>query len=94
MMHSITKHASNDPRGDGPNPVELEMFFKPRMFKSMDIQRTWLPEFKDRPIITGREFERIFPVKYVLRMLALMGAFGWNDLRPLPIYKMIYTQIW
>ena len=61
-----TKHASNDPKGEDSNPVEpeMEIVFKPHMFKIMEIQKTWLPEFKDRPIITGCEFERNFSFKY------------------------------
>ena len=66
----LTKHASNDPRGDDPNPAEPEMVFKPRFFKTLDIQRKWLSEFKERPIITGREFERSFA------MQASMDALG------------------
>ena len=63
-MHPRTKHVSNDSRGDDTNPVELEMEFKPRLFKNMDIQKTRLPEFKERPIITGQEFKKNFPFKY------------------------------
>ena len=73
-----TKHASNDPRGDDPNPTEPEMVFKPRLFKTLKIQRTWLPEFKDRPIITGWEFERSFPLKYYQKIMASMDALIWN----------------
>ncbi|GFZ03215.1 hypothetical protein Acr_15g0018230 [Actinidia rufa] len=80
----LTKHASNNPRGDDPNPNEAPIVFKPRLYKTMKIQRTWLPEFKDQPIIMGREFERSFPIKYYQRMLAPMHALGWNDFQPLP----------
>ncbi|GFY99142.1 hypothetical protein Acr_13g0005430 [Actinidia rufa] len=73
----LTKQASNDLRGDGTYPAESPMVFKPRIFKSMEFQRTWLPEFRDRPIITGREFERSFPTKYYLKMLASMDTFGY-----------------
>ena len=52
MICPRTKHASNDPWGEDTNPAQPEMVFNLRMFKTMDIQRTWLPEFKDRPIIT------------------------------------------
>ena len=86
----LTKHACNDPRGDNPNPTEPEMVFRPQMFKTMDIQKTWLLEFKDRPIITGWEFERSFPVKYVLKMMAPMDTLGWNGVQSLP--KDIYTN--
>ncbi|GFS44404.1 hypothetical protein Acr_00g0090140 [Actinidia rufa] len=84
------KHASNDPRGDDPNPIEPPMVFKPRYYKTMEIQRTWLSEFKDRPIITGRDFERNFLVRYLLKMLAPMDSLGWNGLRPLP--DDVYTN--
>ncbi|GFS38866.1 hypothetical protein Acr_00g0059940 [Actinidia rufa] len=87
----LIKHASNDPKGDDPNPSELPRVFKPRMFKSMDIQRTGLPEFKDRPITTGREFERNFPLKNYQKMLAPTHALGWTRLRPLP--KDVYTNL-
>ncbi|GFS46232.1 hypothetical protein Acr_00g0100940 [Actinidia rufa] len=54
-----TKHASNDPRGNDPNSASTEMVFKPRMFKTMEIQRMWLSEFKDRGIsIDSTEDER------------------------------------
>ena len=86
-----TEHASNDSKGDDPNSIELEMVFKLRMFKNMDIQRTWLQEFKDRPIIMGREFERNFPLKYYQKMMAPMDALGWNGFRPLP--KDVYTNL-
>ncbi|GFZ16824.1 hypothetical protein Acr_26g0000940 [Actinidia rufa] len=45
---------SNDLRGEDTNLTKPEVVFKMRMFKTIDIQKTWLPEFKDRPIITGR----------------------------------------
>ncbi|GFZ21468.1 hypothetical protein Acr_29g0006300 [Actinidia rufa] len=86
-----TEQVSNDQRDDDPNPAKLEMVFKSRMFKTMDIQKTWLPQFKDRPIITGRKFERSFHLKYYPKMLALMDALGWIGLRPLP--KNMYTNL-
>ncbi|GFZ18470.1 hypothetical protein Acr_27g0002090 [Actinidia rufa] len=86
-----TKHASNDPRGDDPNPAEPEMVFKPRLYKIMDIQRTWLPEFKDRPIITGCEFDRSCPLRYLQKMLARTPALGWTRLLPLP--NDVYTNL-
>ena len=55
------------------------------------IQRAWIPEFKDKPTITGCEFDRSFPVKYVLKMLAPMDALGWNGFRPLP--NDVYTNL-
>ncbi|GFZ06464.1 hypothetical protein Acr_18g0006340 [Actinidia rufa] len=55
MIRPRTKHASNDPKGEDTNLAELETVFNLRMFKTMDIQRTWLLEFKDRPIITRYE---------------------------------------
>ena len=67
MIRPRTKHASNDPKGQDTNLVEPEKVFKPRMFKTMEIQKMWFPELKDRPIITGREFERSFPLKYYQR---------------------------
>ncbi|GFZ06474.1 hypothetical protein Acr_18g0006440 [Actinidia rufa] len=57
----------------------------------MEIQRTWLSEFKDRPIITGQEFERNFPLKYYQRMLAPMNVLGWNGLQNL--FLWMYTPI-
>ena len=53
-MRPRTKHASNNLRREETNPVELEMKFKPRLFKNMEMQKTWLLEFKKRPIIMGR----------------------------------------
>ncbi|GFY88909.1 hypothetical protein Acr_06g0008490 [Actinidia rufa] len=47
-----TKHASNYLRGDDPNPADLEMIFKPQLFKTLEVQRTWHIEFMDRQIIT------------------------------------------
>ena len=58
----LTKHVSNDSRGDNPNLAESEMIFKLRFFKSIDIQWTWLTEFKERSIIMGCEFDRNFPL--------------------------------
>ena len=75
-----TKHGSNDPRDDDPNLAEPKMVFKPQLFKIMEIQKTWLSEFKDMPVIMRREFKRSFLVKYVSKMLAPMDALGWNDL--------------
>ena len=77
-------HTSNDLRGDDPNPAELEMVFKTRLFKTFEFQKTWLLEFKEMLIIMGREFERNFPLKYYRKMLAPMDALGWNGLQPLP----------
>ena len=65
-----TKHASNDLKGVDPNLIEPAMVFKPRMLKTMEIQKKLLPEFKDRPIITGWEFKRNFSLKYYQKMLA------------------------
>ena len=72
------KHTSNDSRGQETNLPKSGIVFKPWMFKTMKIRKTWLPEFKDRPIITGREFERSFPLKYYQKMLAPMDALGLN----------------
>ena len=76
----LIKHASNDPRGDEPNPDETNSVLRPRYFKSLEIQRRWVSEFKERHIITGREFERKFPLKYTRKMLALMDVFEWNNI--------------
>ncbi|GFY81174.1 hypothetical protein Acr_01g0009830 [Actinidia rufa] len=70
----LTKHASNDPRGDYPNPVEPEIAFNKRWFKSLDFERKWAPEFKERHIITGRDFEKSFLEKYTHLTLAPMDA--------------------
>ncbi|GFZ18466.1 hypothetical protein Acr_27g0002050 [Actinidia rufa] len=75
-----TKHTSNDLMGVDPNPAELEMVFKTRLFKTFEFQKTWLPEFKEMLIIMGREFERNFSLKYYRKMLAPMDALGWNGL--------------
>ncbi|GFY93718.1 hypothetical protein Acr_09g0001640 [Actinidia rufa] len=72
MMHPRTKHASHNPRGKDTNP-EPPMQFKPQLFKNMEIQKTWFSEFKERPIITGREFEKNFSLKYYKKMLAPNG---------------------
>ena len=85
------KHASNDPRGDKPISDEPDLVLRPRYFKSLEIQRRWVPEFKERHIITGREFERNFPLKYYRKMLALMNAIGWNNIRPFP--KRVYSKL-
>ncbi|GFZ21890.1 hypothetical protein Acr_29g0010520 [Actinidia rufa] len=87
----LTKHASNNPRGDNPNPADPDMIFKPWWFKTIEIQRTWHPEFKERPILTGRDFDRSFLAKYVLRMLAPMDGPGWPDLRP--FLMDVYTNL-
>ena len=87
----LTKHASNDTKGDNPNPAEPEIVFKPRLYKTLEIQKTWLPVFKDRPIIAGWEFEWSFPLKYHQRMMGPMNALGWNGLRPLP--NEVYTNL-
>ena len=50
----------------------------------MKIQNTWLLEFEERPIITEREFEKNFPLKYYKKMLAPMESLGWDGLQPLP----------
>ena len=76
---------SNDLGGKDTNPIKPEVVFKTRMFKTIDIQKTRLPEFKNRPIITGHEFERSFPLKYYQKMLEPMDALGWNGFQPLPI---------
>ncbi|GFY87497.1 hypothetical protein Acr_05g0011360 [Actinidia rufa] len=73
----LTKHASNDPRDDDPNPPEPEMIFRPQFYKSLDIKKTWLLEFKNRPVITGREFEKKFPLKYYIKMLTPMDWMEW-----------------
>ena len=66
MIHPRTKHASNDLRGEDINPAKPEMEFKPWLFKSIEIQKMWLSEFKERPIITRRELKKnFFPVKYL-----------------------------
>ena len=87
----LTKHASNDPRGNVPNPSEPGMVFKPQWFKTMEIQWTWVPEFKERPFLTGCDFDRSFPTKYVLRMLASMNGLGWPNFQPSP--TNIYTNL-
>ena len=87
----LIKHASNDPRGDDFNPDEPNLVFKPQYFKSLEIQRRWVPEFKERHIITGREFVRNFPLKYYRKMLALMNAIGWNNIRPLS--ERVYSKL-
>ena len=57
----------------------------------MEIQRTWLLELKDRPIIMRCEFERNFPLKYYQKMQGLMNTLGWNGLRPL--LTDVYTNL-
>ena len=61
----LIKHASNDPGGDNPNPNETDLVFKPQYFKSLELQRRWVSEFKERHIITGREFEKNFPLSII-----------------------------
>ena len=78
MICPRTKHASNDPRGEDTNSAEQKMAFKLRMFKTMEIQKNWLPEFKDRSIIMGREFERSFSFNYYQNMLAPRDALGFQ----------------
>ena len=56
MMHYRTKHTPNNSRDENTNP-EPPMDFKPQLFKNLKIQKTWLLEFKERPIITRREFD-------------------------------------
>ena len=73
----LNKHTSNDPRGDDPNPAEPDMVFKPRLFKTIEITR--------------REFQRSFPVRYVLTMLAPMDVLEWNGIQPLP--NDVYTNL-
>ena len=60
----LTKYASNDPRGDNPNPEEPKIIFNPQWFKLVDIQKKWDPKFKRWHIIVGRDFEKSFPRKY------------------------------
>ena len=64
MIHPRTKHVVNDPKGEDANPAEPQMEFKPRLFKSMKIQKTRLPNFKEMTIITGRKFEKNVSLKY------------------------------
>ena len=73
MIHQRTKHASNDPSGEDTF-AEPKIEFKPRLFKNIEIQKMWLPEFKERPIITRREFEKKFPLKYHKNILVPMEA--------------------
>ncbi|GFY87606.1 hypothetical protein Acr_05g0012450 [Actinidia rufa] len=88
-----TKHASNDPRGNDPNPAKAEMVFKPWMFKTMEIQRTWLPEFKDRLIIMGQRFEKSFHLKYYQKMLALMHVYiAYNIISKAGHYNQVTTM--
>ena len=87
----LTKHASNYPRGDVPNLGEPGRVFKHRWFKTMEIQQTWVPEFKEQTILTGWDFYRSFPAKYVLRMLAPMDGLGWPDFRVFPMN--VYTNL-
>ena len=84
MVHPRIKHTSNDSRGEDTNPTKPETEFKPGLFKNMEIQKTWLPEFKERPIITRREFEKNFLRKYYKKMLAPMESLGWDRLQPFP----------
>ena len=44
----------------------------------------WLFDFKQSPIITGREFEKNFHLKYYFKMLAPLEALEWDVLCPLP----------
>ena len=74
----LTKHASNDPRGD-PNPEESEIIINDRWFKNLAIQQSWNLEFKKRPIISGRDLEKSFPEKFVNQMLAPMDKLGWSN---------------
>ncbi|GFY92658.1 hypothetical protein Acr_08g0010540 [Actinidia rufa] len=61
MMRSRTKHAVNDLRGDGSGPSNPPpLIFKPCLFKNEKIQATWLPDFKERAIITGRNINDYF----------------------------------
>ncbi|GFY96670.1 hypothetical protein Acr_11g0009760 [Actinidia rufa] len=73
-----TKHAVNDPRG-GSNPIEPEVVFNWRWFKNLTIQATWETEFKKRPVLTGRDFEKSFLRNYTTQMLAPMDALGWTN---------------
>ncbi|GFZ15918.1 hypothetical protein Acr_25g0003270 [Actinidia rufa] len=52
MVH--TKHASNDPRA-GLNLEEPETVSNQRWFKTMAIQDAWVPNFRERPIITDNQ---------------------------------------
>ncbi|GFZ18502.1 hypothetical protein Acr_27g0002410 [Actinidia rufa] len=87
----LTKHASNDPRGDYPNPVDPKIAFNKKWFKSLEFERKWAPEFKERYIITRRDFVKNFPGKYTHLMLASMDALEWTIFRPLP--KLAYTKL-
>ena len=77
MIRPRTKHAVNDPKGDGAglsNPLPL--VFKPCLFKNLGIQATWLPDFKERNIITGRNIDVKFPKKYRYKMMGPVEAQG------------------
>ena len=57
----------------------------------MTIQKTWAPEFKERYIIMGHEFEKNYFEKYTHQMMAPMThSDGLTSDQPLP--KRLYTK--
>ena len=84
MMRLKMKHAINDPRGDGFGPSNPPpLVFKPRLFKYLEIQATWLPDFKKRAIITRKNIDDGFQGKYWHKMMEPVEAQGWEGMMPL-----------
>ena len=91
MIPPKNKHAVNGPRGQDANTIEPPLVFKPRLFKSEKIQKMWLSNFKERTIITERDFKVNFPLKYYKRMLVSVEALGWDVLLLIP--KDMYSNL-
>ncbi|GFY97640.1 hypothetical protein Acr_12g0001810 [Actinidia rufa] len=97
MKRPRTKYASNDLKGDGAISSNTPpLIFKPRLFKNLEIQATWVSDFKERAIITRWNIDIEFLEKYQRKMMELIEAQGWEGLVHLPtdIYSTLVRLLY
>ncbi|GFZ16170.1 hypothetical protein Acr_25g0005790 [Actinidia rufa] len=82
-----TKHASNGPRGDEPNPTDLKWYSNHSYTEQWRSKRLGFPSSRIVQLSRDESLRGAFPSN----ILALIDALEWNGLRPLP--NDVYTNL-